>query len=580
MVVQTYLPKSQPPVTKKYTVLQKPSDWFRNLLQGAIPKVKRPNPQPTTIDRAINTLLTQMLFDASDIEASAILGAIIQIILTILETIQAQINPLETLTKVITKFKEIPNQNILSVSEPTLAAYVDTVPIKIADQALNRQLDVLNAGLKKQGIAPKEVALCIDPTDKIYRGKFHNRWTNWGITGQVATFKRAYKECGIYSIPTGLFVSSAPMLINSSNYSDRTPPQWLEQVRKVIIKYEERGVMTKLLIGDREYSTGIGMAYAYFGMFTPMLPLINAPRLISPMKGGEKEAELKWAFLLDFNAPQVVETSIQLGYYHAKYLGDRCAGLALNKKRDHYLLPIARVAAFDSYSNPKCRRTLEWAHMKATRIDKALAQANTMKEEAEKTYIAYQRQREDETCSAPKYSKKGRSVFKDPQEKPLYLACRACNNRVIHWQKQKEKLNRRLIFYNVSLHQGESLDSIKNELIALVEHYHERWGIEICFKGMKWNFNIRTNVRGTKARHVRKIMSGIAFNCWHVARLIRWSRIKKGLLPKWKPFNTQSPPIKTKYNGDLGRIGSAHSYLLGDWANQIKNSLLKQIQAM
>jgi hypothetical protein len=311
------------------------------------------------------------------------------------------------LTALIAKFKATTRQSILSVSGPTLAAYVDTIPIKTADLALDRQLDAIDADLKKQGVSPKEIAVCIDPTDKIYRGKYHNRWTNWGVTGQVATYQRAFKECGIYSNPTGLLVSSAPMPINPACLSDRKPPHWLKQVQNVILKNQDRGVTTKLLIGDKEYSRGIGMAYAYFGMFTPTLPLTQAPRLLTPMREWNKETDGKWAFLLNNEAPQVAETSMQLGYYHAKYLGDRCRSLALNQKRDHFLIPIARVAAFDSYSHSTHHRSLEWAHNKARSITMALAQANTEKSHAEKNYVGYCKNRGDKSCRPPKYSKKG-----------------------------------------------------------------------------------------------------------------------------------------------------------------------------
>lgn len=577
MVYQTYSSKSQQPERKQHTALQKPSDLIRKLLIDAIPKVKRPDPDPNTIDNCINILFTQMLIHGSDIEASSLLKSLINIINSVLETILIQTDPLDTLYKVCAKFKEPSASGILCVSEPTLAAYLDVIPIKTADHALDDQLNGFEGPLKKQGLSPKENALCIDPTDKIYRGKFYNRWTNWGVTGQVATYKRAYKECCIYSNPTGLFVSSAPMLINTKRPSERIPPSWLEQVKLVISNYQDRGITTKLLIGDREFYRGIGMAYAYFGMFTPSLPLFERPRLLSPIKGYENESEGKWAFLMDMNAQQIVKYSMQLDYYLAKSLGDRRQRLILNRKRDHFLIPIAKVAVFDSYSQATTRRSLQWAHIKAHSIASALALAEIGKKKAETEYIAYCTLRDGKPCIAPKYSKKGRKKFKDPAEIPYYLDCRTCHNRVLYWEKQKEKLMRRLIFFGVSLHENEMINNVQAELIDIVEHYHERWGIEICFKGMKWVFNLRTNVRGTKARHVRKIISGMVYNCWHITRLMRWARFNKKSEPRWKPFIIQSIPMAKKYRAELGSKESAHRYILENWMDQIKNSLKKVI---
>ena len=165
--------------------------------------------------------------------------------------------------------------------------------------------------------------------------------------------------------------------------------------------------------------------------------------------------------------------------------------------------------------------------------------------------------------------------FENLCEKALYEACytmKAQEERILH---SKSRLCARLYFYSVSLHKGESIESVKTLLLSIPRQFRERWGTENNFKGVKHRFYLMSNDRTPTARHARWIMGNLLENAWHFTRfyykLLPTSNFKgsnlfmKGMLPEIRDSSdTIFPPELT-----------AQGYLLSNLRNALNKCLKK-----
>jgi hypothetical protein len=172
-------------------------------------------------------------------------------------------------------------------------------------------------------------------------------------------------------------------------------------------------------------------------------------------------------------------------------------------------------------------------------------------------------------------------VFKDPEEKCLYLLCCAGYDTLRDREEKKSALCNRLMFFNLSLYENECILGKDEMFTTLLKQFHERWAIENGFKAVKYSFYVKTNVRGACARHARWILSFLYYNAWHYWLLVRSSRFYKRRNPAWKPFdNSTSPPIRKKYERKLQPILTAQGYLFEELGRGMKERIKKVLHTL
>lgn len=136
------------------------------------------------------------------------------------------------------------------------------------------------------------------------------------------------------------------------------------------------------------------------------------------------------------------------------------------------------------------------------------------------------------------YRGKRKSRFSDIKEQTAYSECWKWHHKLAYWTKKMESLCARLLFYNVSLKQHETITVVTDELLALIDFYHDRWQIEIGFKLTKYTFRVKTNCRKPTGRHVRRVISEMMYNSWHYTELTRIARDGKKMTHLGLRFKT------------------------------------------
>lgn len=501
-------------------------------------------------------------------------------------------NPMTVLETIISTYKADQGASLFSVSATTLNNDLTSYPKHDADRLLSSQVDQIEGKLRKEGLWSRDIMVAIDPSDIIYRGKYHNQYTPWGYCGQKDTYRRGFKEIMHYVNPGALIAASTQASVITPLRCDRDLPLWIAQCQGLIQEERSRGTTVRLFEGDREFYSALGFAFSRYGLWNPNVVLTDNPRFLVPMKMGES-TEIKWAFLLNPKSPIVEETEISLDFYQEKFLESVLAKLPANQKGTKHLVPTASVAVFDAYPNRHTQQTMEWANVQAKTIELKLTELTASLAEAEQDFCEYLEQIQQykwkkgkrgsstRKISPPTYIGKRRTVFKDLEEKNLYKKCCQIYDRIQEWQDRKTNLCKRLMFFMISLYEGDSIQGKEAEFTRLVKEYHERWAIENGFKAIKYQFYIKTNSRSACGRHARWIMSCMVYNAWHYWRLIRVARNKKKTDPKWKPFDRSlNPPIRKKYERKFHPILSAQGYLVEELTSVLKKCIKILIQAL
>ncbi|OLS15560.1 MAG: hypothetical protein RBG13Loki_0809 [Promethearchaeota archaeon CR_4] len=199
------------PSTINPAELQKGLGCGANLLSR--PVSKRPNPrfQPGTGPKLLNTIVVQMVAKLSAGASQQLLDLFQFGLRVYSKAILVMPDPIATLTEVTQLLSSEDAPSMFSVSPPTLSAHLDRFPVAEADAAFREHLEAIEAQMRKQGTWPGEFMLAADPTDVVYRGRFRNQYTSYGRTGNQPTWKRGFKEFGIYACPSQLQVGFAPL---------------------------------------------------------------------------------------------------------------------------------------------------------------------------------------------------------------------------------------------------------------------------------------------------------------------------------------------------------------------------------
>jgi hypothetical protein len=574
--------------------LHKASDAIRNFLTMPRTKKKTPNHCSKTIELELATLLAQMAIKEHPESANRWLELIGKIIYAFLEEILNQeTDRLKVIEQFIFSHKADKGAKLFRVSATTVNADLIHFPRPDADRLLSDQVGQIENKLRKQGLWASNELVAIDPSDVVYRGKYHNQYTPWAYCGQKELYKRSYKEVMMYLNPGSLIASSTQDTVLSPHRSERDLPLYIAQGKILVTTERARGTKIRLFEGDREYYNALGFAYSRFGLWDTSLAQEENPRFLCPMKLWENSGEKKWNFLLDPQAPIVEETEISLDFYQEKFLGSALNRLPANSKRTKHMVPTAAVAVFDAYPNKHDRQSIEWAHDQASKIARKLADLTRDLTDAETDFVEYLRKQQQlkwrkgskksnkRKISRPTYNGRRRTIFKDKEEQILYRRCCAIYDRIQEWKKRKEKLCKRLMFFMISLYENESIIGKEEEFSELILEYHERWAIEIGFKVIKYQFFLKTNSRSACGRHARWIMGCLVYNAWHYWRLTRAGRKLKQIDPTWKPFeNSGSPPIRKKYERKVHPLLTAQGYLLEELEKVLKNCIKIQFQAM
>lgn len=557
-------------------------------------KKKTPNHHPETIEKEISLLLIQMMAKESPETAQAWLELIGTIVYTFIDGLDSQSDHgIALIQTIIDKYHSDKGASLFSVSATTVNQDLCQFPKKDADLILSKQVDQIEGKLRKEGLWASNELVAIDPSDIIYRGKYHNQYTPWAYCGQKDLCKRSFKENMMYLSPGALIGSSKQALVQIPTRSERDLPPWIIQAQQLFQEERARGTKIRLFEGDREFYSALGFAFSRFGLWDSTLTIDENPRFLCPMKIWDDSVEKKWEFLLNPSPPIVEKSDISIDYYHEKFLGSFLNHLLGNKKGTKHMVPTATVAVFDAYPNKHGRYSIDWAQGQAKKIAIKLTSLPKELKVAEKDFMDYIKEKEQykwkkgkkkasvRVIALPTYKGKRRTVFKDADERKLYHLCCQLHDRIQHWEGQKTKLCKRLMFFMLSLYENEKIEGKSDLFTNLILEYHERWAIEIGFKAIKYQFYLKTNSRSACGRHVRWIISCLTYNAWHYWRLIRAARHFKKIDPNWKPFEeTLNPPIRKKYERQMHPLLTAQGYLLEELKGVLKNGIKSIIQSL
>ena len=530
-----------------------------NFFARGVPKRKNPGFQSGTEPRLYTTLIVQMLAKTSAGGAHDILGGSQEDLLAFCKGILGLLDPVTGLEEAVRVLSSENPPAVFSVSPPTVSAHLDWLPVAASDAILREQLDAMQANLRALGLWPGEVMVTADPTDTPYRGRFHNQWVNWGREGNQPTYKRVYKEFGIFAMPVHLQIGFAPLPVNSKG--DRQLPAWVRNLGFAVAWLSETGTRVPIVAVDREFYSAVGFGAAYLGELAPSVEVADQPRLLCPAKFWHSKRDRKWEFLAGEGVADVTEAAIEISARDARRLGPAAKRLLMGDKGKR-LVPVAVIAAFDTYSKKKTPKSLEWAREEGARVSKELKAARKAQKAANKSYKDYTRDVLGNERAPPKGKGKKRKVFKGKEEKARYRACVEARASVARLEAKKGNLRKRLVFFTASLREGEHVAGHEEEFRGLVRQYREHWAIENGFKSQKGDFRVRTNCRKTTARHARAILGAFHYNAWHFRRLCQAAQEARKSDPAWQPFDTTTPPLRKKYERDFRPALSARAYLL------------------
>jgi hypothetical protein len=569
MIPQPYITKTLDPNCIYADQLQKGLESILHVLTAKRTKRAQPNNTKSTSDKIAGTILIQMLAHCSDEVASDMLGMIGEMIYLFANELSKTDNVFETLHDFLVKNNADKGNSLFTIAPSTLDANINSISTQDIDAALSNQINSIQGQLRKQGLWSKEVAIIIDPTDTFYRGKYRNQCYTFGIVGQKSTYKRAFKEVTVFTNPAQLMVGSKMARVIPENFKDRDLPLWIGLTQARIADLADQGTATKVILGDREYYSSLGMAFSYFGLWLPDKSPQASPRMVVPKKIWDDSVENKWEFLLDDSKPIIQREMMGLDHYQRKFLGDAVNRLPFSGNGTKQEVPVASVAAFDVYGNGHRIESLDWGRKQAKQIESHIQKAESELKLLEETYRKYIEKLGTKEFNLPKYKGKRRRIFKDPIEGFHYHESCNCFDKLQTWKNKKQELAKRLMFFRVSLRENEAT------LPSLVQQYHERWGIENCFKDLKYKFLIHTNSRKPTARHVRFILSSMVYNAWHFRRLTRIANILKKSKPGWKPFDCDLLPKRRKFEAEYPRILTAQGFLIEELGKSLQIQIEK-----
>lgn len=542
-------------------------------------KEKQPNSDKIQSQKAACTLLSQIITHSSPDNASNHLSLIGELIYTSIKLISKSSEPLMTMKRFIDKNKGNRGRDLFKISTPTLKTYTDSIRPAISDEFLHHQVERLSQKSAKLGVNRKENSLAIDPTTKEYHGKYPNQCQPKGYVGQKERYPTAYSEQAICDCTNQYILSSQPKMKYNTRYKSTDLPAWLHNICAEIDLNFEQNKYPKVIYGDREYYQALGFAYATLNWMNPLISINESPRLVVPKKMFDKNTS-KLDFLLDPNSKQINMEYINLGYYQWVLLGNALNQFPSNKKNTKYKIPVAIIATFDAYSNRRKKKNLDFAKQKAQEFQNQLLKTEKELKQAIEIYDRFVKtQPREYKGKKTNFGGRGRSVFKNANEKSLYDHCRRWWKQRTRIKKKIRNLSKRLMFFLVSVRPNEDVQANSEELIQLSRGYHQRWMIENAFKSIKGQFWIPTKKRSLQARHTYFIISALMYNAWHYQRLARFKRKSKYSAQEVRAIKSWKKTENKKMMQELIRIESARAFLMDTFRFGLKSLLKRQILA-
>jgi len=543
-------------------------------------KEKQPNSDEIQAQKAATTILSQILTHSSPEMASEHLSLIGMLIYMTLNLFLKSKQPLLKIKQFKEKYKKNQGRDMFTIAPQTLKSYTDTIRPEISDQFLHDQVKKISQKSDKLGINRKVNSLATDPTTKEYKGKYPNQNQPKGYVGQKERYPTAYSEQTSCDCTNEYILSSKPKKKTNNNYKSKEWPEWIIRIRKEIEENLKQNKYPKVIYGDREYYQALPFALSTLNWQISVLSPKTSPRFVVPKKVFDKD-QTKLEYLLDPNSKQIKLDYIELQYYHWGLLGSALYQFQTNKNKTKYKIPIANVAIYDSYSNRKKKKNLIYAKNRVQGYQHQLEKNEKELNQAIDDYDQFRK------LHAKNYKKKrtsfggrGRVVFGNTSEKPLYDHCRKCWNRKIKIKKKIRNLTKRLMFFAVSIRPNEDINANSEEFIALCRGYHQRWMIENAFKSIKGQFWIPTKKRSLQARHTYFIISALLYNAWHYQRLSRFKRKSDYSTQEIRAIKTWQKTKDKKKAQEMMRIVSARGFLFQTFAFGLKSLLKSQILAI
>jgi hypothetical protein len=573
MSSNTRLSRSTAPTQKKRVQLQKVSDSLHEML--TLKRTKRKNVQhtPEIIETLQSTLICQAITGKNPEAATDLLKMIGSIVYCTLKELRKRERPIDIMDKVIKQYKDSNGEEMFSISAQTVNNALHEIPQSDADQVLTAQNEQVIEDLRSQGLWSNKVMLAIDPNDTEYRGKYINQYHTWGVKGQKELPKRGYKEVTLYSLPSQTIVSSHLRTVNSENGSKKPIPEWIGQIQDAMQMYRKHKSSVSAIFADREFYTGLGMAFSYFGLWDNAIPGDENPRMVVPKKLFNYGAEKKWAFLLNSRKGNMFEDVITISNRDSKFLGDTANRLDLQDNSTCLAVPVITVVLFGRNNDRLNQKIGRKDRKKAHELDKAIQDIENLLDPVEYNYRTYYKSLRPKNFSLPKFSTNRKRIFKDSTEKQLYTEYYRLKMEHLRLNKQKTKMLDQLYFFTVSTRENENYLQHVKEYFELAIYYRERWGIENAFKDKIYKFQIRSNSRKPCNRHSRTILSYMLYNSWHYYRLSRIKREYYSGKKKWKPFTRKMIPIRKKIESIYPRLLTANGFLIENLRTSLQNQV-------
>jgi hypothetical protein len=507
MSSNTRLSRSTAPTQKKRVQLQKVSDSIHEML--TLKRTKRKNVQhtPEIVETLQSTLICQAITGKNPEAATDLLKMIGCIVYCTLRELRKRERPIDIMDKVIKQYKDSNGEEMFSISAQTVNNALHEIPQSDADQVLTAQNEQVIEDLRLQGLWSNKVMLAIDPNDTEYRGKYINQYHTWGVKGQKELPKRGYKEVTLYSLPSQTIVSSHLRTVNSENRSKKPIPEWIGQIQDAMHMYRKHKSSVSAIFADREFYTGLGMAFSYFGLWDKTIAIDENPRMVVPKRLFNYGAEKKWEFLINSKKGNIFEDIITLTNRDSKFIGDNALRLDLQEKCKSFAVPVITVVLFGRNKDRLKQKIGKNDRKKALELDKAIQDIENLLDPAEYKYRSYYISQRSKTFILPKFNVNRKRIFKDSTEKQLYDEYYRLKMEYLRLNKRKKKMLDQIYFFTVSTRENENYLHHTKEYFEFAIYYRERWGIENAFKDKIYKFQIRFNSRKACNRHSRTILS-------------------------------------------------------------------------
>lgn len=551
---------------------------IRELLTTRTPRDATIHHDPATVEKATHALITSIMLESGFDTSQEFNNAVIDLILTVLETIAEAPDVNVALEAAIKVFKTQGRERSLSLHRTTVDAMIPHMTKADMERVVEQDYveDVESAATERA--RSRAIILTIDDTYEPSRPEHLNGNYSYIVSAQQKQWRRGLKFSSVYDSTHQRFLGS----VHRDNY---LPPDqrgtlrpWIQDLQAKVAVVRQAGSRVAVIEGDRDYFDPLFFACAFQGMFDPGAPAREQPRAVTPWFFHRNKKPFKWTFLLDPTRPQVLAGALTLD--PRKHAGSHAfrEGTLRKTPDGSYLIPCVRVALVDEYAKDS-PRSLDQLRTKAIEVQSRITAIDAELRVARAAYFTYQKRCKTKHAGLPGKARP-RKVFADATDRRLYQEAARLHKARQAWEKKKNTLIGALSFFAVSSRPGEAPESHPSRFIALARDYHERWGHENGFRDVKHFFLRPSRSRKPTRRQFYWVLGMLLYNDWHRVRVREILTVLRKRAWNIVPWDPRRVWVRRKHEQDLDGIVTAKAYMIRLWKEGAMGLLKKALKRM